>query len=262
MQTRKHNKSHHFGWLLIPLGALLLSGCVGFGERGKADPQRADELRAPAPEKVAVVPLAGAEQDLPSAELMRTLAALQLAVADYPVAGIARQRWRWRAEEAERLARQGALRQAEQAAAELQAEVEQASQQYFHLQARRYLLQARQFALLGRPQRERLRAVELSYHRQDYRVAYHGGRALVRELWSAWRWVTVRPGDTLSAIAARPDIYDNPALWPLLQQANKGLVRDPRRLVSGWRLGYSVYPRLDEIFAAVQRAEAFRQDGS
>ena len=34
--------------------------------------------------------------------------------------------------------------------------------------------------------------------------------------------VTVREGDTLSAIAARPEVYGNADLWPLLLKANRG----------------------------------------
>ncbi len=233
----KHNKSG----MAAGLAVLLLSACAAYRP---AVPQ------APRVEVVEIE----AEPSLPSPELIQRLAATQLLITDYPVPGHRREAWRFRLRRAEALASQGLGDVAQVELRELQIEVADATRDYYFQQAQRYLGQLDQFALLRGAQRDRLRAVRFAAARQDWRTAYTLGRALYRELWSAQAWVTVRAGDTLASIAARPDVFDNPNLWPLLQQANKGLVRDPRRLKIGWRLRYPVHPQLDEIFQAVKVA--------
>lgn len=47
-------------------------------------------------------------------------------------------------------------------------------------------------------------------------------------------WITVRPGDTLSAITARR--CGSPSGWPLLWAVNRRLVHDPALIMPGWRL--------------------------
>ncbi len=42
--------------------------------------------------------------------------------------------------------------------------------------------------------------------------------------------------DDLWSIAARPEIYHNPWLWPLLWQANRDKIRNPNRIKEGWVL--------------------------
>jgi nucleoid-associated protein YgaU len=44
---------------------------------------------------------------------------------------------------------------------------------------------------------------------------------------------TVKRGETLPQIAARPMIYGDPLLWPLIYRANRDQIRDPRRLWPG-----------------------------
>ena len=128
----------------------------------------------------------------------------------------------------------------------------QGSARYFQQHGQAYLEQARQFSFLNSAQAGRLRAAEFAAERGDYAQVYGLSRALVRELWSADAWVTVRPGDTLARIAARPQVYDNANLWPLLRAANKGYFYRRQQPQAGWRLRYPVHPRLDEIFAAVE----------
>ena len=40
----------------------------------------------------------------------------------------------------------------------------------------------------------------------------------------------VQPGDSLWGIAARPAIYHDPLLWPILYQGNRNLLNDPDML--------------------------------
>lgn len=44
---------------------------------------------------------------------------------------------------------------------------------------------------------------------------------------------TVRRGETLPQIAARPEIYGDSSLWPLIYRANRDQIRDPKRLWPG-----------------------------
>lgn len=44
---------------------------------------------------------------------------------------------------------------------------------------------------------------------------------------------TVKEGDLLSTISQRPDVYGDPLLWPLLYQANRDQIKDPRTIYVG-----------------------------
>lgn len=44
---------------------------------------------------------------------------------------------------------------------------------------------------------------------------------------------TVTDGETLWTIAARPSIYHDPLLWPLLYKANRDQIKDPRQIYPG-----------------------------
>ena len=47
---------------------------------------------------------------------------------------------------------------------------------------------------------------------------------------------TVSEGELLWSIAKRPDIYGDPLLWPLLYQANRDQIKDPRQIYAGQTL--------------------------
>ena len=44
---------------------------------------------------------------------------------------------------------------------------------------------------------------------------------------------TVKRGETLPLISAQPDVYNDPALWPLLYRANRDQIRDPKHIWPG-----------------------------
>lgn len=46
----------------------------------------------------------------------------------------------------------------------------------------------------------------------------------------------VSDGELLWAIAKRPDVYGDPLLWPLLYQANRDQIKDPRKIYAGQTL--------------------------
>ena len=47
---------------------------------------------------------------------------------------------------------------------------------------------------------------------------------------------TVSEGELLWTIAKRADVYDDPLLWPLLYQANRDQIKDPRKIYAGQTL--------------------------
>jgi Tfp pilus assembly protein FimV len=47
---------------------------------------------------------------------------------------------------------------------------------------------------------------------------------------------TVSEGEMLWAIAKRADVYGDPFLWPLLYQANRDQIKDPRTIYAGQNL--------------------------
>ena len=236
--TQQHNKWFHRAVLVV--GLLGLSACAGLPSKPLAmTPQEP-------PVQVVSTKLAP-----PSPALIRGLAEVELEIADFPLRGPQHMNWQRRVLGIEDLIAQGYATQAHERLARLRKEISAQVGGYYRTQAMRYQRQAKQFARLSSEQYDRLRALDFAVHQADFKAAYFQGRTLVRELWAAHAWVTVRRGDTLAAIAARRDVYDNPRLWPLLKSANKGLLfRDPP-LQPGWRLRYPLHPRLDEIFAAV-----------
>ncbi|WP_305041209.1 DUF4398 domain-containing protein [Geoalkalibacter sp.] len=73
----------------------------------------------------------------------------------------------------------------------------------------------------------------------------------------------VRHGDTLWLIAARPEVYGDPLLWPLLYKANRDQIKDPRQVFLGQTLDI---PRnvsqeeRDEVRAQALQSEIFPVD--
>jgi nucleoid-associated protein YgaU len=44
---------------------------------------------------------------------------------------------------------------------------------------------------------------------------------------------TVKRGETLPSIAALPEVYNDPGLWPLLYRSNRDQIRDPKHISPG-----------------------------
>ena len=65
---------------------------------------------------------------------------------------------------------------------------------------------------------------------------------------------TVRRGETLPQIAAKPEIYNDVALWPLIYRANRDQIRDPYQLWPGQTL------KVPRNFTREEALVARRQD--
>lgn len=65
---------------------------------------------------------------------------------------------------------------------------------------------------------------------------------------------TVAEGDNLWTVAAQPQVYNDGLLWPLLYQANRDQIKDPRQIFSGQVLGIRRDMTEKEFDDARQRA--------
>ncbi|HEX4872589.1 MAG TPA: LysM peptidoglycan-binding domain-containing protein [Nevskiaceae bacterium] len=77
---------------------------------------------------------------------------------------------------------------------------------------------------------------------------------LNRALEQARQRYAVQPGDSLWRISARPEVYANGELWPLIWDANRAQLPDPERLRVGQRLSLRPHPTLDEIATALRES--------
>ena len=122
-------------------------------------------------------------------------------------------------------------------------------------QARMALAKARQRTGLNDVQLAALRTAELAI------VRGQGVRALdlierVETAASiATKLYTVQRGDSLWTIAAKPSVYGNAFLWPLIWRANLDLSKDPAVLRAGMDLDIRTHPSVDEVYSAVQEAQ-------
>ena len=70
--------------------------------------------------------------------------------------------------------------------------------------------------------------------------------------------VTVKPGESLFTIAGTGVVYNDPLLWPLLYQANRDQIKDPRQIFPGQEL---TIPR-DVSVADMERARTIARQST
>lgn len=99
-----------------------------------------------------------------------------------------------------------------------------------------------------------LRAAEAALIRGQSSLALSRLQDLRKIARAASRTFTVERGQTLSGIAARPEVYGNSLLWPLIWAANKATVPDPNRLRAGQQLIIRPHPTVDEVVKAIEMA--------
>ncbi len=66
----------------------------------------------------------------------------------------------------------------------------------------------------------------------------------------------VKKGDTLPAIAARHEIYNDSFMWPLIYKANRDQIKDPRSIYAGQDLKIARDITVEDIIAARREAGA------
>lgn len=121
-------------------------------------------------------------------------------------------------------------------------------------------------ARLTPEQRDTLKSAEAAYRQQDGRNAYDLAESVaeqVRALPPLPRTLQYRvtAGDSLWRIAARPTVYGNPLLWPLIYRSNRERLSDADRLSPGQTLTIELDPDAGQVQRAMEYA-ALREGGA
>lgn len=101
---------------------------------------------------------------------------------------------------------------------------------------------------------EQMRAAEAALIRGESARALTRLQSLSKQVRSSQRRHTVRKGETLMSIAAKPSVYGNSLLWPLIFEANRTLLSSPSALQPGQTLRYPAKPTVDQVVAAIETA--------
>ena len=109
---------------------------------------------------------------------------------------------------------------------------------------------------LDDPQIDDLRAAETALARGDHAAALERLERLEAALQESVRTLKVRPGDSLWRIAARPEVYGNGLMWPLIWEANRDQLASPELLRVGQLLKIRSNPTVEEVVAAIATAKA------
>jgi nucleoid-associated protein YgaU len=221
-------------WLVLPL--LLLDACSA----PRALPDRAPPYQAPR----ATTP--ATQQALAAAE-SRVAEARRL-IPGYPGSDAA-------LEQARRAAALANNPRAQSLAREAQTRAELALDGYYVSASARELQELYSVTGLSDAQLGRLREAEVALVRGEGARAHGLLQALNREL-KEDRSHRVRSGESLWTIAARPEVYANGFLWPLIWDANRDRIRDPDVLYAGQVLRIRPNPTVDEVVRAVETARS------
>lgn len=155
---------------------------------------------------------------------------------------------------AEAAARNGNTMRAQSLAKQVAARARAQQQTQAIVDARKLLARVRQRTGLNQVQLTALRTAELALVRGQGRRALELLRKIDSAAAIATRLYTVQPGDSLWTIAAKPSVYGNAWLWPLIWRANLDLITDPAVLRAGMDLDIRTNPTVEEVYSAVQEA--------
>lgn len=236
--------------LMVALGA-----CVSTAQAGA--------IGAPA-ERGAEAP----EQASPMADLARARDDVQMARADVRLAearGLPMGEARAWIEKAVEVGLAGDTAQARELARKASARARAALNDYFIEKAERRLgvLRAQYVDTMSLEQKARLESAEMALNAGKAEVAWSLLDALSHEVGHARQveekpaQVVVERGDTLSAIAARPEIYGNMDMWPLLLNANRSKFLRVDEMPVGTVLDIPRKVSREEIEKAIEQARTY-----
>jgi hypothetical protein len=123
------------------------------------------------------------------------------------------------------------------------------------------LRRARERTGLSDAQLARLQAAQQQLAAGDSASALTALQSLNAELAAERRSYTVQEGESLWHIAAHPEVYRNPYLWPLLWSANQERVRKPYQVYKGMRLQVPLHPTVQEVSAALAYGQSHASEG-
>jgi len=157
-------------------------------------------------------------------------------------------------ERAESAARLGQVLRARRLARAAQARAEVALNQRFVELARNEREELRQRTVLDQAQAASLREADAALLAGDARRAYDLLAHLNQSTRIAEIIYRVARGDTLWGIAARPEVYDNGFLWPLIYRANADRLPSPSALRIGMDLEIPKHPTVDATYEALRES--------
>lgn len=234
---------------LLPLAALGLCACNLPMRIDKLPPATTARAPAPAPARAAAVTTPGLSAEARSA----------LATATARVAQAKRERPDWI--DADNLLAMARSAAAQGDSARVIALSKQASNWANTALGGQYLAQANAqlqklytYTGLSDAQLARVKQAEDAIAANDGPGAFEITQALSEELRNSVKRHKVGKGESLWTISARPDIYANPFLWPLIWQSNKDTVKNPSNLRAGQELKIRPNPTINEVVDAVTYA--------
>ena len=142
---------------------------------------------------------------------------------------------------------------AQELAREAQTRAELALDGYYITASAQELQQIYAITGLSDDQLARVREAEVALVRGDGSRAHALLVALNKELTTDKKH-QVQSGDSLWSISARPEVYANGFLWPLIWEANKDKIKNPNLLYQGQSLRIKPNPTVDEVVKAVEYA--------
>lgn len=150
-------------------------------------------------------------------------------------------------------AARGSYTRAQSLAQEAQSRAELAMDGYYVAASARELQRLYGVTGLSDGQLGKLRDAEVKLVRGEGARAYALLQQLGKEL-STSRKHQVASGESLWTISARPEVYANGYLWPLIWDANRDRIKNPDVLQAGQTLRIRPNPTVDEVVQAVETA--------
>jgi len=212
-----------------------------------AEAQGAPQPLAPVPTKAAITVAASAETVAVVAAARQLLMNAERAAGPMPEA-------RSNLAAAEAAAASGNNPRAQSLARQAEARADYALNSYYTRRAALHL--QRLFATSGLDDADlaQMRAAEAALIRGDSARALVRLQKLSKQVQRSTRSHTVQKGESLMSIAAKPEVYGNSLLWPLIFEANRAALSDPSKLKPGQTLRYPDKPTVEQVVAAIETA--------
>jgi nucleoid-associated protein YgaU len=182
-----------------------------------------------------------------------------IAAAEAAIAKAKANEWIWRDTEkflkqAQEAAAKGDSDTAVQLANKARSQAEGALNQYYLEQAKIMLDEASAAQGLSASQQNTLSEADKAIKNAEGRKAYDLLTPLLAEIRAASMQYEVVRGDSLWAISAKPETYNNPYQWPLIFKANRAQIKDADLIYPGQTFEVDRNPSAADVESAVNHA--------
>lgn len=113
---------------------------------------------------------------------------------------------------------------------------------------------------LGDLELARIARYEAMLRRGERDAAIEGLALLNAEFDRTMRSATVGAGENLRAVAGRPEVYGNAAMWPLIWRANLAALPEPWQVARDQTLAVPSFPALADVAEAIAYAQEHARD--